>query len=458
MITSFDELNVSKDILTALEDMGFVCPTPVQAKVIPHILNRKDLIVVSKTGSGKTAAFGVPMLDLITLGAPGPQGLILSPTRELAVQVDSDLKLMSRHMQLRTTVVYGQHSQSVEIVELKRNPSIVTGTPGRVYDHIRQGTLHTGHVRFLVLDEADRMLDMGFIDQVVRIIKTLPRDRITLLFSATIPVEIRNICKAYMNHPITVEIESDTKTVDSITQLYYRVEAKEKLSHLNKLLIVEQPESCMIFCNTRHVVDRVQESLTRKGYASQALHGDIPQARRMKTIHQFKKGDFNILVATDVASRGIHVDDLSLVINYDVPNEKNNYVHRIGRTGRAGNGGRAITFASSDDIMSLYDIEEYIGAMIPEEDFPTEELINERKADAEIWIKSKTEFHATKHVEERIIKDRPSKSFRPDKSPRTPRFAKPKIQQKAEVQVQVQQPPKPRPIRSYSVTVNSKPE
>lgn len=393
MNTSFQDLGISPPILEAIQEMGFELPTEVQNHVIPHILKQADMIVRSKTGSGKTAAFGIPMLQLIDPLAEGPQGLILTPTRELAVQVDSDLRLLSRHLPVKTAVVYGQHSMNVEITALKKGASIVTGTPGRAFDHIRQGNLVTKHVRFLVLDEADRMLDMGFIDQVMRIIRTLPKNRVTLLFSATMPTEIQRICREYMKNPVTVEIESDTMTVDSIRQLYYRVDIHEKRMQLHRLLTVEQPDSCMIFCNTRIAVDRVHEFLTRKGYACQALHGDIHQSKRLKTIQQFKNGEFNFLVATDVAARGLHIDDLSLVINYDVPNEKDSYVHRIGRTGRAGNGGRAITMVTSEDIMSLYEIEEHIGAMIAEEDLPTEAAVQACKAGAaEKWAQAKAKF------------------------------------------------------------------
>jgi ATP-dependent RNA helicase DeaD len=391
MKSSFNDLGISPPILKALEEMGFEEPTEVQSKAIPHILNHEDLIVMSKTGSGKTAVFGVSMLQMTDPGEAGPQGLILTPTRELAVQVDSDLKQMSKHLQHKTTAVYGQHSINVEIQALNKGVTIVTGTPGRVYDHIQHGNLATKHVRFLVLDEADRMLDMGFIDQVVRIIKTIPKDRVTLLFSATIPPEINKICSVYMKHPIAVEIESPTKTVDTIQQVYYRIDRNEKRLWLNRLLLVEQPESCLIFCNTRIAVDQVQSFLSKKGYDSQALHGDIPQGRRLKTIQQFKQGEFHLLVATDVAARGIHIDSLSLVINYDVPMEKDSYVHRIGRTGRAGNVGRAITLVTGEDIMSLYAIEEHIGAMIDEGELPTEADFNQRRAEAEKWMQAKSQ-------------------------------------------------------------------
>ncbi len=388
MENSFNNLGISAPILRALEDMGFQEPTEVQRRAIPHILNKEDLIAMSKTGSGKTAVFGVSILQMTDPESSDPQGLILEPTRELAVQVDNELKQMAKHLDHRMTAVYGQHNMNTELQALNNGVAIVTGTPGRVFDHISHGNIKTKNIRFLVLDEADRMLDMGFYDQVMKIIKTLPRDRITLLFSATIPAEIRRICSNHMKNPITIEIESETMTVDIIEQVYYRVDHREKNTQLNRLLLIEQPESCMIFCNTRLAVDRVQSFLTRKGYASQALHGDIPQSKRMKTMEQFKDKKFHLLVATDVAARGIDIDGLSLVINYDVPVEKDSYVHRIGRTGRAGNSGRAITLVTAEDIMSLYEIEEHIGAMIAEGELPTEAQYNDRKAEAEKWIEA----------------------------------------------------------------------
>jgi superfamily II DNA/RNA helicase len=419
MTNNFKNLGISQPILRALEEMGFELPTEVQQRAIPHILNREDLIVMSKTGSGKTAVFGVPMLQLNDPHAPGPQGLILTPTRELAVQVDSDIKQMAKHLQHRTTAVYGQHNMETEIHKLNRGISIVTGTPGRVYDHIQHGNLVTKHIRFLVIDEADRMLDMGFIDQVERIIKTLPRERVTLLYSATIPAEVRKICREYMKNPVTIEIQSQTKTVDTIDQFYYRMDENEKRKQLNRLLLIERPESCLIFCNTRMTVDKVQRFLSRKGYACQALHGDIPQNKRMRTIQRFKQGEFHLLAATDVAARGIHIDNLSLVINYDVPFEKDSYVHRIGRTGRAGNGGRAISFVTGEDIMTLYEIEEHIGAMIPEVELPAEADLNENRAEAQKWIQANAQKEVPAAPSEsnfkRNQKKRPHKNYGHDR-------------------------------------------
>jgi superfamily II DNA/RNA helicase len=391
MIKNFNDLGVSQPILKAIEDMGFKEPTEVQSRVIPHVLKGEDLIVMSKTGSGKTAVFGIPLLQMSDPDLPGPLGLILTPTRELAVQIDKDLKQMSAYMPHKTTAVYGQHSINAEVQALKEGAVLVTGTPGRVYDHIRHGCLKVKNIRYLVLDEADRMLDMGFIDQVFKIIKTLPKNRVTLLFSATIPPEIQSICRGYMKHPEIIEIESQTKTVDTIRQTYYRVSKNEKRTQLHRLLMVERPESCLIFCNTRYAVDQVQKYLTSKGYASKALHGDVPQEKRLKIMEQFKRGDLHLLVATDVAARGIHIDDLALVINYDVPLEKDNYIHRIGRTGRAGKGGSAITLVTGDDIISLYEIEEHIGAPIEESELPADSVVDTSREDAEKWIKEKYE-------------------------------------------------------------------
>jgi len=391
---NFKDLELSPTILESISEMGFETPTQVQSEVIPLIMEENDLIVMAKTGSGKTGAFGLPMLHMMekekldaknlgeiesTQKRKGPVGLILTPTRELAVQVDSDIQRMSKYMELKTTAVYGQHNMDLEIKSLNEGVSIVTGTPGRVNDHLQRKTLLTQNIKFLVLDEADRMLDMGFYDQVMDIIKTLPKNRITLLFSATMPAEIKKICREYMKHPVTVELDSDTKTVDTIRQIYHRVDAKQKRHQLERVLRVQQPDSCMVFCNTRHEVDKVTEFLQKQGFYAKALHGAKDQNSRMKTINSFRDGKIQILVATDVAARGIHIDDLTLVINYDVPDKQDSYVHRIGRTGRAGNGGLAICLVTTDDIMSLYELEVHVGCLIEEVDLPTDAELEDAK-------------------------------------------------------------------------------
>lgn len=388
MSSSFKDLGLSEPILKALEEMEFHKPTEIQEKAIPHILKGKDVIVTSKTGSGKTAVFGVSLLELTDPSNQGPQCLILVPTRELAVQVDNDLKKMAKYVAHTSTAVYGQHNMNTEIRALEGSITIVTGTPGRVFDHIDNGNLITKNIRYLVLDEVDRMMDMGFIGQVRRIIRTLPKNRVTLLFSATIPEEIAQLCRQYMKDPVNIEIQSETRTVDTIEQKYFRVKKNEKRTQLNRILLTERPETCMIFCNTKVAVDQVQRFLAGKGYASRALHGDIPQSRRMKNIQQFKKGTYHILVATDVAARGIHVEDLSLVVNYDVPAELDSYIHRIGRTGRAGHEGRALSLVTTDDIFTLYQIEEHIGTLIPEAQLPTDEELKQQKELSDAWIQA----------------------------------------------------------------------
>ncbi|SHJ07898.1 Superfamily II DNA and RNA helicase [Dethiosulfatibacter aminovorans DSM 17477] len=387
MEKTFSDLGVEPSIIKAIEEMDFINPTEVQKEAIPEVLKNKDLIVMSKTGSGKTGAFGIPVIQQIDKEIEGPQCLILAPTRELIVQVDSDLRKMSKNNRVGTTAVYGQHNINTEIEALKKGVSIVSGTPGRVYDHIQRKTLDTKNIRYLVLDEADRMLDMGFIDQVVSIIKRLPKERVTLLFSATMPDEIKDICRSYMKDPFTIELESDTLTVDTVEQIYYKVKYNEKNTQLNKILKVEQPESGIVFCNTRVAVERVNAFLERKGYVTAPLHGAISQHKRLKTVKKIKKGDVQIIVATDVAARGLHIDNLGLVINYDVPVEKDSYVHRIGRTGRAGNTGKAITFVTSEDFMAFYEIEEHVGVVIYEEELPTDAYVKEcvSKADGK-WV------------------------------------------------------------------------
>ncbi len=387
MENKFSELGVSEEIVKGILELGFETPTDVQREAIPKILEKKDLIVMSKTGSGKTAAFGLPILQQMDRDSREPNALILAPTRELAVQVEKDIRAMAKYSEVRTTSVYGQHNMNTEIKALSSGVDLVCGTPGRVYDHIKRKQLKTGSIRFLVLDEADRMLDMGFYDQVVQIIKALPRNRVTLLFSATMPPEIKRICQSYMNDPVTVELETETKTVDTIKQIYYRVEQNQKRSELVRMLQYHQPDSCMIFCNTRDEVDRVQRHLQNSGFWAEALHGANNQNSRMRTIEKFREGKVQILVATDVAARGIHIEDLSMVINYDIPEDRNSYVHRIGRTGRAGNSGLAISVVTSDSLMTLYEIEEHVGVLIDETDMPTDEAIAAVLAEADNkWV------------------------------------------------------------------------
>ncbi len=410
MKETFKQFNLSEELNKALADMEFTTPTAVQIASIDDVLKGSDVIVRAKTGSGKTAAFGLPIVERIT-PSNSPQALILTPTRELAIQVDNDIKRMSKYKSLNAMAVYGQHNIDIEIRELTKGADIVTGTPGRVLDHLERRTLYPQDIRYLVLDEADRMLDMGFIDQVMAIVKQMPKARQTLLFSATMPYEVQTIAWAHMKDPKMIEIESDTKTVDLIDQGYFKVAHNEKRRRLNDILRSKKPSSCIVFCNTRRTVDRVSEFLTQRGYTAQALHGALTQARRLKTINKFKGDKFRILVATDVAARGLHIDDLDMVINYDLPIEKDAYIHRIGRTGRAGNGGIAYSLVTSDDIMTLYEIEEHIGALIEELPLPkhTKKRRSQPKRSHDKRHK-KHEGSATKHISRKVYQGKPQRS------------------------------------------------
>ncbi len=367
----FNQYPISDEIIKALEEMGYTTPTEVQAQTIEKILNSEDLIVNAKTGSGKTAAFGVPIIEKIEKKGKAPKALVMTPTRELAIQVAKELEQISKFKKIVCYTVYGQHNIETEIKNLDKGVDIIIGTPGRLLDHLERETFNPTKIDYVVLDEADRMLDMGFIDQVSMILKQMPKERNTYLFSATMPFEVRSIAWEYMKEPDTIEISSDTKTVDIIEQQYVKLERHEKRIYLDRFLALYQPQGCIVFCNTRRCVDMVLEFLKQNKYKADALHGAISQARRTKTIEAFKNGKFNILVATDVAARGIHVDNLDLVINYDVPIDHDNYVHRVGRTGRAGKGGKAISFVTGEDLMTLYEIEEHIGVMIPEGELPS---------------------------------------------------------------------------------------
>ncbi len=375
---SFKDYNLDARVLSALESIGFTKPTEVQSKVIPYANEGRDLIVLSKTGSGKTASFGIPIVNkIIDKAEHKAKALVLTPTRELALQVCSDVEKIASKSDLKTVCVYGQHNMSTEVAELDKGVDLIFGTPGRVLDHLRSGTMGLESLEYFVLDEADRMLNMGFIDQVEAIINFLPEDRQTMLLSATIPYEIMNISWQYMKNPKEIKLESETKTVERVKQIYYRVEPNRKRAGLYKIISLYRPESLIIFCNTRWQVDRVKQFLEEKGFSAKGIHGGVSQSGRTKTMNAFKKGNNDILVATDVAARGIHVDDLEMVINYDVPNEKDNYVHRIGRTGRIGKSGLAVTLACSDDMYALYEIEEHIGAMISEVEFPPDDRMND---------------------------------------------------------------------------------
>ncbi|HAQ07784.1 MAG TPA: RNA helicase, partial [Bacillus bacterium] len=377
---NFEDYNLSDEISRALAVLKYESPTEVQEQVIPLALQNKDLVVKSQTGSGKTASFGIPICDMIEWEEKLPQALILTPTRELAVQVREDITNIGRFKRIKSMAVYGKEPFSKQKEELKQKTHVVVGTPGRVIDHIERGTLALDQIKYLIIDEADEMLNMGFIDAVESIIEELPSDRVTMVFSATLPKDVENLCHKYMENPIHIEIESTGITTDTIEHMLIEVSEADKISLLKDITVVENPDSCMIFCRTKENVDTVFAELEDANYSCERLHGGLEQEDRFAVMNGFKMGNFRYLVATDVAARGIDVDSVSIVINYDVPMEKESYVHRTGRTGRAGNKGKAITLATPYEGKFIKAIERYIGFEIPVAEAPSQQEVARGKA------------------------------------------------------------------------------
>ncbi|MDR0140082.1 DEAD/DEAH box helicase [Metabacillus idriensis] len=386
---SFNTYKLSSEIVRALDSLNYTEPTEVQDKVIPVALEKKDLVVKSQTGSGKTASFGIPLCEMVEWEENKPQALILTPTRELAAQVKEDITNIGRFKRIKAAAVYGKQPFDRQKLELKQKTHVVVGTPGRVLDHIEKGTFALEKLQYLIIDEADEMLNMGFIDQVEAIIEELPADRVTMLFSATLPKDVENLCHKYMKKPEEIEIKAAGLTTASIEHSLVVVREEEKFSLLKAVTIVENPDSCIIFCRTQEQVDTVYKQLDRANYPCDKIHGGLYQEDRFAVMNDFKKGKFRYLVATDVAARGIDIDNITHVINYDLPLEKESYVHRTGRTGRAGNTGKAITFVTPYEEKFLSEIEEYIGFEIPRTLAPTREDISEAKGAFEAKITSR---------------------------------------------------------------------
>ncbi|AZV42761.1 DEAD/DEAH box helicase [Peribacillus asahii] len=380
---NFEDYNLSDEIKRALAVLKYEIPTEVQSDVIPLAMEKKDLVVKSQTGSGKTASFGIPICEMIEWEEKKPQAIILTPTRELAVQVREDITNIGRFKRIKAMAVYGKEPFAKQKEELKQKTHVVVGTPGRVMDHIERGTLVLDQVKYLIIDEADEMLNMGFIDEVEAIINEIPLNRVTMVFSATLPRDVENLCHKYMKNPINIEITATGITTNTIEHSLIEVKEEEKISLLKDVTVVENPESCIIFCRTKEHVDIVFTELEESNYSCERLHGGLEQEVRFAVMDGFKMGNFRYLVATDIAARGIDIDNVTLVINYDVPMEKESYVHRTGRTGRAGNKGKAITFATPYEGKFLKAIEKYIGFEIPTMEAPTHEEVARRKASFE---------------------------------------------------------------------------
>ena len=397
----FEDMNISNEICRAVLDMGFEEATPIQSQAIPVILEGKDIIGQSQTGTGKTAAFGIPLLERINPEDRRLQALILCPTRELAIQVSEEFrKLLKYKDNIRVLPIYGGQPIDRQIAALRKGTQVVIGTPGRVMDHMRRRTIKAETVQMMVLDEADEMLDMGFREDIETILVKIPEEHQTLLFSATLSPEILDITKRFQRNPEFIKIVRKELTVPNIEQYYFDVKEKTKLDALCRIIDVYDPKLAMVFCNTKKRVDDLVEMLQGRGYFAEGLHGDLKQAQRDKVMQKFRNGTIEILVATDVAARGIDVDDIDVVFNYDVPQDEEYYVHRIGRTGRAGKAGKAFTFCVGKEIYKLRDIMRYTKTKIQQQKLPTLSDVEEMKTN--IYLEKIKDIieegHLTKYI------------------------------------------------------------
>lgn len=379
----FEDLPISDEIKRAIADMGFEAPSPIQEKAIPFILSGKDIIGQAQTGTGKTAAFGIPALDTIDLDNKSLQIMVLCPTRELAIQATQEVHKLGKYKKgINVLAVYGGQPIDRQIKALKRGVQIIIGTPGRVIDHIRRKTLKTDNIKMIVLDEADEMLDMGFRDDIETIIQAIPQNRQTILFSATMAKAIIELSKKYQNNAEFIKVVHKQLTVPNIEQRYLEVKENNKLEVLSRLIDMRNPKLSVIFCNTKKRVDEVVSQLQARGYFAEGLHGDMKQPQRDRVMSKFRNGTIEILVATDVAARGIDVDDVEAVFNYDLPQDEEYYVHRIGRTGRAGRSGIAFTFVAGKAIRKLRDIERYTKTKVKRAEIPSASDVEEFKVNA----------------------------------------------------------------------------
>lgn len=377
----FGGLALSAPVMKALDEMGFEEPTPIQARAIPPLLEGRNVVAQALTGTGKTAAFGIPLVEHVDVKSNVPQAVVLAPTRELAVQVAEQLSSIGRHRGMRLLPIYGGQPIDRQLRALRHGVHVVVATPGRLMDHMRRRTVDLGNVTMLVLDEADQMLAMGFQEDVEYIMGHLPEERVTALFSATIPRPILDIVGRYMRDPEILRLSKPKKlTVPETDQVYFQIPYPRKLDTLCRVLDVRQPDRALTFCSTKRTVDDVVEGLQARGYLAEGLHGDMSQPVRQKALRAFREGRTEVLVATDVAARGLDITDVGLVINFDIPPDPEYYVHRIGRTGRAGQLGEAITFVKPQEMRELRVIERVTGARIRREEVPTATEAGEREA------------------------------------------------------------------------------
>jgi ATP-dependent RNA helicase DeaD len=378
--TTFRDLNIAEPLMTALDKIGYETPSPIQAEAIPHLMQGLDLLGHAPTGTGKTAAFALPLLSRLDMHDKNVQVMTLTPTRELAIQVAEAFQRYASHIKgFHVLPIYGGQEYSGQIRQLKRGVQVVVGTPGRVMDHMRKGTLKLNGLKALVLDEADEMLRMGFIEEVEWILDQTPKGRQMALFSATMPKEVERIARRHLNKPQEVSIKAKTATAETIRQRYWQVSGLHKLDALTRILEVETFDAILMFVRTKTATTELAEKLEARGYSAAAMNGDMVQAQREKMVERLKKGSLDILVATDVAARGLDVDRISHVINYDIPYDAEAYIHRIGRTGRAGRTGDAILFVAPRERRMLSVIERATRQKITRLELPTTEIVNNKR-------------------------------------------------------------------------------
>ena len=359
--TSFEEMDLSKEVLRAIKDMGFTTPSTVQSKTIPLMMSGADVNAIAPTGTGKTCAFGIPMLEYVQLNEPEVQEVVLAPTRELALQIGDELTKLAKYIKgCRIAVLYGGQPIPKQLAALKRKPQILVATPGRLLDHMNRGNVHLNAVHTMVLDEADEMLNMGFVKDVTRIIEATPDERQMVLFSATTNQDVLTIAWKYQHDPIEVTVEATKQDRPQIAQYVISTEQNKKIDHLLYLLDADVYQRVMIFCNTKFMTDRLTERLKKEGYQAECIHGDVKQSQRNVVMNDFRRGKFPILIATDVAARGIDVDDVEAVINFDLPAENEYYLHRIGRTGRAHKHGVSFSLVTFQESVRMDEILKYM--------------------------------------------------------------------------------------------------
>ena len=379
-INKFNELEINEGIMRSIEDLGFEQPSPIQAKAIPVMLEGHDVIGQAQTGTGKTAAFSVPLLEKVDVNSKKLQAIVLCPTRELAIQVSEEMRKLTKYMSgLRTLPIYGGQPINRQIKALKGGVQVIIGTPGRVIDHINRKTLRMDNVKMVVLDEADEMLDMGFREDIETILTNVPEERQTALFSATMPKSILDLTQKYQKDPVHIKVVRKELTVSNIKQFYIETRNSNRLEVLTRIIDVYNPKLTVVFTNTKKGADELVSNLQARGYGADSLHGDMKQVQRDIVMDKFRAGTIDILVATDVAARGIDIDDVECVVNYELPQDEEYYVHRIGRTGRAGREGIAFSFAFGRDMRRLKDIERYTKSKIEKHSIPTVGDVEQRK-------------------------------------------------------------------------------